>query len=494
MASTLQNRIWLTLVLLLALDSVASLSTARHRHPHNSEHRQSRRISRHRRNGVAADGGEPSSRRDWLAGTLASSMAVTAAGGGGVTAFPSLARAGGADDPPRLSLEYFDPDAVATAPAAGRFSFPALTPPFRGRATYRYRLGRDAWALEQLLAFGNVTATIRCNVVRLRGGTGGLWVHSPQWPTGEFCELLEGIGGGDGDGAAVVEHVVLPCNAFEHKAPMRAFCQRYPHAKVWVAPGQYGPLGSCGTNLDDASPPRNLGYRVDGILGDQSRPPPPWVDEFDIFPLYVDLPRNAGPVSEVSFLHRPTKTLIATDAVVYVPREAPQILATYFDEATIGDNDPTFWPRSVLQSVFLPLRSEDGDAGGSTSAGGTRYPGYDALAGRLARAPILRAVVDARAPVAVRDWIQEQTNSKDAFDRILTSHFASPIQATPADLRACFDYLFENDVDKLSTRLPPIACQDWKLLDGINQFIAKTNAGEPAIFDFQRGCVEGIIK
>jgi hypothetical protein len=37
--------------------------------------------------------------------------------------------------------------------------------------------------------------------------------------------------------------------------------------------------------------------------------------------------------------------------------------------------------------------------------------------------------------------------------------------------------------------LPPIACQDWELLDSINQFIAKYNAGEPAVFDFQRGCV-----
>jgi hypothetical protein len=99
-------------------------------------------------------------------------------------------------------------------------------------------------------------------------------------------------------------------------------------------------------------------------------------------------------------------------------------------------------------------------------------------------------VVDARAPSEVKNWIQEQT--KWDFDRIITSHFASPIEATPSDVQACFEYLFEGDVTKLSASnsLPKIACQDWDLLDSINQFIAKTNAGEKATFEFQRGCIK----
>lgn len=232
-----------------------------------------------------------------------------------------------------------------------------------------------------------------------------------------------------------------------------------------------------------------MGYRVDGILGDTI---PPWTDEFDIATLYVDLPRNAGPCSEVAFCHRPTKTLVSTDAVVYVPRQPPSnLLSTYFDSKTL--EEPNFWPKSVLQSVFLPLRGET-DANSNVY-----YPGYEALADRLVRAPILRAVVDARAPNAVRDWILEQTTPvttddgvrKWDYDRIITSHFASPIAATPADVRACFAYLFQDDIAKLQsdTKLPPIACQDWELLDSINKFIAEYNAGEPAVFDFQRGCL-----
>jgi len=387
------------------------------------------------------------SRRDWLGSTLATTATIT------TTLLPKPANAN------------------------DRSYFPALTPPFWNRATIQYDLGRNAWALEQLLAFANVTATIRCNVIRLK--TGGLWVHSPQWPTGEFCSMLDDIGG-------PVEHVVLPCNAFEHKAPIKAFLKKYPNAQVWIAPGQYGPLGTCGTSLADTPA---MGYRVDGILGDTI---PPWADEFDIATLYVDLPRNAGPCSEVAFCHRPTKTLVSTDAVVYVPRQPPSnLLSTYFDSDTL--QQPNFWPKSVLQSVFLPLRGET-DANSNVF-----YPGYEALADRLVRAPILRAVVDARAPNAVRDWILEQTTPvttddgihKWDYDRIITSHFASPVAATPADVRACFAYLLEDDIVKLQsdTKLPPIACQDWELLDSINQFIAEYNAGEPAVFDFQRGCI-----
>ena len=35
----------------------------------------------------------------------------------------------------------------------------------------------------------------------------GLWVHSAQLPTGEYCELLDGLG-------APAEHSVLPCNGY----------------------------------------------------------------------------------------------------------------------------------------------------------------------------------------------------------------------------------------------------------------------------------------
>jgi Domain of unknown function (DUF4336) len=140
-----------------------------------------------------------------------------AVSGGGEVLANAAAPTSPSTSMPYLMKEYYDVNNIQTAPEAGRFLFPTILPPFTNRATYRYTLGRNAWALEQLLAFQNVTATIRCNFFQLQE-TGGLWVHSPLYPTGEFCQLLDDIG-------HPVEHVVLPCNALEHKAPLKAFCQ-----------------------------------------------------------------------------------------------------------------------------------------------------------------------------------------------------------------------------------------------------------------------------
>ena len=309
--------------------------------------------------------------------------------------------------------------------------------------------------------FANVSATVRTIVLRLKDGQ--LWVYSPQWPTGEFCALLDELG--------PVGHVVLPCNALEHKAPIKAFTQRYPKASVWVTPGQYGPFGEFGF---DAAAAR-MGYRVDGILPagapKAGEPLPPWADEFDFRTLYVSLPENAGPVAEMAAVHRPTKTLVTVDSVVFIPSEAPPIFGTYFSAAETAAE--AFWPKSVLQSVFLPLRPD------STVASG--WPGYDAVQGRLLRAPILRAFADARAPAAVREWVGSIA-TMSPFDRILTCHFASPIRATPKEYEDAFAYLDG------PTSEPPIACKDWKLLDGLNELIETQKLGAPVVMDFKQGC------
>lgn len=361
------------------------------------------------------------------------------------------------------TLDGYNPTLASTAPAAGRSYFPPLTPPLFDRATYRYDLGRDAWALEQLLTFANVSATVRTVVVKLADGT--LWVDGPQWPTGEYCRLLDELG--------PVGHVVLPCVALEHKAPMKAFCQRYPSASCWIAPGQYGPFGSCDFTASSA---KGMGYRVDGVLPMRaSDPMPPWSDEFDMRTLYVNLPENAGPVAEAAFYHRRTKTLVTTDSVVYVPSEPPPIFSTFFDARVI--EQPDFWPKSVLQAVFLPLR-QNPDA----SSADTRWPGYDAVRGRLIRAPILRAFADARAPDAVREWIASVA-AMGRFDRILTAHFASPVAATPEDYLAAFAYLDG------PTAEPPIACADWALLNDLNTFIAQNKLGAPVVTSVTDGCL-----
>ena len=388
---------------------------------------------------------------------------------------------------PHLAPEYYTNVPPESREDAGRFYFPTLTPPFRNRATFRYSLGRNMWALEQLLTFGNVTATVRTTVVRLHDGE-SLWVHSPQYPTGEFRTLLDELG--------IVKHVVLPCNALEHKAPVHDFVHCYPQASVWIAPGQYGPFGNCGTSLVE---PCRMGYQVDGILsiGDQRYcPNPPWVEEFEYETLYLDLPDNAGPVSEVVFVHKPSNTLIVVDALVFVPPERPpRIFETYFDTATL--QSPLFWPQTVLQSVFVPLRfeptSSDDDEDGTT----LQCPGFDALQGRLLRAPILRALDDARAPDETRRWVERWTDDKRwKYDRIVTSHFASPVDLSPLtatrDIRAAFAHLDASwtiEGEGPSRRMPPLTCRDWDLLENLNRIVTEQRLGAPVVGDYRGDCI-----
>ena len=55
---------------------------------------------------------------------------------------------------------------------------------------------------------------------------------------------------------------------------------------------------------------------------------PPWSSEFDAHALRRPA-REWGPVAETAFFHRPTKSLVTTDAIVYVPDEPPPIFGTY---------------------------------------------------------------------------------------------------------------------------------------------------------------------
>ena len=69
------------------------------------------------------------------------------------------------------------------------------------------------------------------------------------------------------------------------------------------------------------------------------------------------------------------------------------------------------------------------------------------------------------------------------FDRILTSHFASPIKTSPAEFNDAFSYL--KGAAGGDNR---IACQDWDLLDGLNNLIDTNNLGAKVVFDYKAGC------
>ena len=107
----------------------------------------------------------------------------------------------------------------------------------------------------------------------------------------------------------------------------------------------------------------------------------------------------------------------------------------------------------MLQAVFLTLRKD-----------GQRWPGYDAITDKVVRAPILAAFADIRAPSETIAWIDDVC--KWPFERVVTSHFASPFAASPSEVRRAFG----QNPNKIDAR-------DWKQLDELNKVIVDNDLG-----------------
>ncbi|GKV53450.1 hypothetical protein SLEP1_g59973 [Rubroshorea leprosula] len=210
---------------------------------------------------------------------------------------------------------------------------------------------------EQALGFSSVSTNIRMTVIKLKSG--GLWVHAPIAPTKECIQLLKELG-------APVEYIVLPTFAYEHKIFVGPFSRKFPQAQVWVAPRQW-------------SWPLNLPLEFFGIFrsktlkdGDLSTP---WADEIE--QKVLSSPEvGIGPYVEVAFYHKRSRTLLVTDAVIFVPRKPPECISKESllasaknglavkilskgkevpDEPVVDNNmnRQKGWERMVLQILFL---------------------------------------------------------------------------------------------------------------------------------------------
>ena len=184
----------------------------------------------------------------------------------------------------------------------------------------------EVYALEQNLALGPLETPLRCVAIKLKDGT--CWVHAPLAPTREFFELAESVG--------PVAHVVVPTYALEHKIFAKAALERWPSAKLWIAPGQFSfPLDVPLAKVFGREPDGVLGVRGDGGDGcDGAMAPgdaraashPPWLDEIACDVLRCGRFAIAGKdvtLYEATFLHKRSRSLIVTDCVAYVPRAIP---------------------------------------------------------------------------------------------------------------------------------------------------------------------------
>lgn len=326
---------------------------------------------------------------------------------------------------------------------AGRFylnftGFPFPLGPFLNRRTIRTEAVKDCiWLFEQeqALGFSSVSTNIRMTVIKLKSG--GLWVHAPIAPTKECIQLLKELD-------APVEHILLPTFAYEHKIFVGPFSRKFPRAQIWVAPRQW-------------SWPINLPLEFFGIfrakaLKDEDASTP-WADEIEQ-KVFSSPEVGIGPYVEVAFYHKRSRTLLVTDAVIFVPRKPPECISKEsllasaknglavkilskgrkVPEEPVVDNKlnrQKGWERMVLQILFL---------GPSNLLEPTAS--FAQMSQKLIVSPIVKTLVFSKVPEKVRDWVDRI--AKDwPFRRIIPAHFAAPINASRSDFLAAFAFLDE---------------------------------------------------
>nr|CAD1828264.1 unnamed protein product [Ananas comosus var. bracteatus] len=246
-----------------------------------------------------------------------------------------------------------------------------------------YKAVRDCiWLFEQeqALGFSSVSTNIRMTVIKLKSG--GLWVHAPIAPTKECIQLLKELD-------APVEYIILPTFAYEHKI----FSLK---------------------DEDDSTP---------------------WADEIE--QKILSAPEvGIGPYVEVAFYHKPSRTLLVTDAVIFVPRKPPECISKESllasaknglavkllskgkevpDEPVVDNtvNRQKGWERMVLQILFL---------GPSNLLEPTAS--FAQMSQKLIVSPIVKTLVFSKVPEKVRDWVDRIVRDW-RFKRIIPAHFAA---------------------------------------------------------------------
>ncbi|KAJ8530619.1 hypothetical protein K7X08_023500 [Anisodus acutangulus] len=374
--------------------------------------------------------------------------------------------------------------------SGGRFylnftGFPFPLGPFLNRQTIRTEAVKDTiWLFEQeqALGFSSVSTNTRMTVIKLKSSE--LWVHAPIAPTKECIQLVKELG-------YPVKYIVLPTFAYEHKIFVGPFSRKFPKAQVWVAPRQW-------------SWPLNLPLEFFGIfraktLEDKDMSTP-WAD--DIEQKVLSCPEvGIGPYVEVAFYYKRSRTLLVTDAVIFVPRSPPECISKEsllasannglavkllskgkeVPEGPVVDNNinrQKGWERMVLQILFLgPSNLLEPNAS------------FAQMSQKLIVSPIVKTLVFSKVPEKVRDWIDSIVQDWK-FKRIIPAHFAAPINASSSDLLAAFAFLddllgkryvtrpslsllFTSLLGKAASYFPP---DDMRTLSSLDQFLVSVGA------------------
>lgn len=375
--------------------------------------------------------------------------------------------------------------------------------PYGQRRTIRKEVIKDTiWTFDQLQGIFYVVVPIRMTVIKLKKG--GLLVYAPVAPTGECTRLLNELVTKHGD----IKYIILPTiSGIEHKVFVGPFARRFPHAQIFVAPGQW-------------SFPLNLPLSWLGLPGKRTRILPensqeaPFAEDFD-YAILGPIDLGLGKFAEVAFFHKRSHTLLVTDTIVSVPAEPPAIVqldpypllyhaknqafemildtpanrlkgwqrvtlfALYFSPSTL--KVPT-WSQIWRDAQKAPERSKKAYFGFFPFQWRENWQdSFDILRGngRIFVAPILQRLILNRAPQETINWA-DKVASWD-FQWIIPCHFDAPIKAEPQQFRQAFGFLETQPlggvVSSNSYLLPE---DDFKLLRDIDAGLNKLGIVPPA--------------
>lgn len=335
--------------------------------------------------------------------------------------------------------------------------------PYGQRRTLRREIiPGQMWTFDQVQGIFYVVVPIRMTVIKL--ASGGLFVFSPVAPTRECVRLVRELEAEHGE----VKYVILPTvTGVEHKYFAGPFAQVFKRSQVYVAPNQWSfPLDL---------PMSWLGFpakRTQVLPAEPSQTP--FYDEFD-YAIVGPIDLSIKPYTEVAFFHRASQSLLAVDTVLSIPVEPPEIVAQdpfplmfhARDRATdpledTPENRRKAWARISLFSFYfqpdrlaVPKTREVFSAAKNSPNKSKKnyfglypfdwqpgwYESFERLrkGGALIVAPILQTLIFNRGPQAVRAWADRIAQWD--FTQVIPCHFSAPVQATPSEFRAAFNFL-----------------------------------------------------
>ena len=342
------------------------------------------------------------------------------------------------------------------------------------------------WSFEQLQGLYYVAVPVRLTVVKV---SGGLMLVNPLPPTEELLRdlyELEKIHG-------PVKTIVLPtASGLEHKISLPALSRVFPEANLWICPGQWSFPWSL--PLDWIGIPRSRTR----VLLEEGFPHESSCSWHPLGPLDIGL----GRFEEFSCFHKPSNSLLVTDALVSINSEPPALFELdpsplLFHARDRGDqpfeDTPEArrkgWLRLVLFASFLrpeklsipplmkvlryafkpglrnpkshfgifPFFWEEGWEESANDLIGYKQP-------FIQIAPVLERLVFPRARDSYLKWLEELRAIK-GIRWLISAHYSAPVQFTPKKINLL--------IKKISNNPWASSKGNWRFLDSLDKNLRK---------------------